>query len=98
MAEKIAGTTQYASGQNLEPDWDALADNMDIPLEDGGILHASLDMHNMHAAGFDFPSLAPSLPLGDPFSHDLIALGLDEPLPPQDMINELYVHEYLLTD
>jgi hypothetical protein len=68
---------------------------MDIPLEDGGILNESL---NMDPAGFDFANLAPSLPMGDPFSHDLIALGLDEPLPPQDMMNELYVHDYFLRD
>jgi hypothetical protein len=68
---------------------------MDIPLEDGGMLNEPLDMH---AAGFDFASLAPSLPMGDPFSYDLIALGLDEPLPPQDMMNELYVRDYLLRD
>jgi hypothetical protein len=45
---------------------------------------------------FDFSFLqplhpSPSLPAGNPLAQELISLGLDEPLPPQHIIDELYV-------
>ena len=42
---------------------------------------------------FDFTPIPspPSIPVGNPMSQELISMGLDEPLPPQHIIDELYV-------
>jgi hypothetical protein len=81
-------STQYSSAECLEADWDILADNMDMALGDGGLLNEPL---NMQHPGCGFEGLAPSLPIEDFFSQELISLGLQEPLPPQDLIDDLYV-------
>ncbi|TVY75878.1 Citrinin biosynthesis transcriptional activator ctnR [Lachnellula suecica] len=85
--QNMAGKTQYSSGENMDADWNFLADNMDIPLDDAELLNEPLVMQT---SGFGFEGLMPSLPMGDPFSHELIGLGLQEPLPPQDVIDDLY--------
>ena len=85
----MARNTQYTSGQDLEADWDNLADNMDMSLGDGGFFNEPLILGS---SGTVFQALAPGLPSEeDPFSQELISLGVQEPLPPEDVINDLYV-------
>jgi len=79
-------STQYSSAGGLEPNWDILADNMDMALGDGGLLSEPL---NMQPPGCGFEGLAPSVPIEDHFSQELISLGLQEPLPPQDLMDDL---------
>ena len=53
---------------------------------DGGLFNEPL---NMQSLGVGFEGLAPSLSTEDHFSQELISLGLQEPLPPQDLMDEL---------
>jgi hypothetical protein len=63
---------------------------MDINIDMGtdGLLDESF---NVPLSAFDFQPAAPSVPEGDFFSQELISLGLQEPLPPNQMVDELYV-------
>ncbi len=77
--------SQNASGASLE--WNDLGMDMNLDLDGGDIL----DSFDMMQSGFGFQTLgAPSeIPIGDGYSQELLSLGLQEPLPPQDMIDEL---------
>lgn len=74
----------YSLTRSLEPEWDIIPDDMDMALGNGGILDESLNMQHS-----EFGYNAPSVPVADHFSQELISLGLDEPLPPQDVIDDL---------
>jgi hypothetical protein len=72
------------SGSNMEPDWNTLGMNYgyaDEPLFIPGI--------EMAQSGFDIQEPGASTETGDFFSQELLSLGLQEPLPPQDMMDEL---------
>ncbi|TVY56061.1 Citrinin biosynthesis transcriptional activator mrl3 [Lachnellula cervina] len=83
----MSRNTQYTSGQDLEADWDNLAENMDMSLGDGGFLNEPLIVG---PSGTGFHGLTPALPMGDPFSQELISLGVQEPLPPEGVMDDLY--------
>lgn len=81
---KMAAVIQPLSHFDTEPDWNAM--NLDLDLN-----------MNMGAGEMAFDSTAdlfsiqdPINPAGDFFSTELIALGLQEPLPAQDVMDELY--------
>ncbi|TVY37892.1 Citrinin biosynthesis transcriptional activator [Lachnellula occidentalis] len=78
--------TQYTSAQDLEADWDNLADNMDISLGDGGFLHEPLIV----GPSEESQGLASALPMGESFSQEVISLGVEEPLPSEDVMDALY--------
>lgn len=61
--------------------------DMNVDMGDAGMLGQDF---NISLSAFDFPPAAPSIPEGDFFSQEIISLGLSEPLPPQEMIDELY--------
>jgi hypothetical protein len=68
----------------MEPDWNTLGINYgyaDDPLFASGI--------EIPQSGYGFQDLDPSMIMGDGFSHELLSLGLQEPLPPQDMVDDL---------
>jgi hypothetical protein len=46
---------------------------------------------NMPISSFDYQPAPSALPEGNFFSQELISLGLLESLPPQQMIDDLYV-------
>ncbi len=58
---------------------------MNLDLDDG-LLDPSFDISQ---PGYGLPVPAPTMPSDDFDSYELIGLGLQEPLPPQDMIDEL---------
>lgn len=62
---------------------------MDMNMEMGntGMLDESF---NVPLSAFDYQPAPNALPEGDFFSQELISLGLSEPLPPQEMIDNLY--------
>jgi hypothetical protein len=62
--------------------------DMNIDMENGGMLDESFDMP---PSAFDFQPAPPSVPEGNFFSQEIIGLGLQEPLPPDVMVEELYV-------
>jgi hypothetical protein len=59
--------------------------DMNLDIGDAGIMDPSFDVSQ---AGFGLKREA-SIPMGDFFSQELLALGLQEPLPPPDMMDEL---------
>ncbi|KAH9214645.1 hypothetical protein DL95DRAFT_300216 [Leptodontidium sp. 2 PMI_412] len=83
-------TTAQANA-SMEADWNTLGMDMDmdmnIDLDDPTLLDPVFDVPT---TGFGLPNT--ELPPANDYnySQELLALGLDEPLPPQDMIDELY--------
>lgn len=70
---------------NPGPEWSAT--NMDMEL--------NFTNEGMQNIGYDILSgnvgTGSSVPAGDYFSQDVISLGLQEPLPPDNLMDELYV-------
>jgi hypothetical protein len=79
-AQKANPTKSTAS--NIEKTWD-----IDIDI-DGTMLDSAFQSEQ-----FDFSFLQPqsSTPISSSASQEVISLGLDEPLPPQNVVEELYV-------
>jgi hypothetical protein len=91
----ISESKQNAAAQNTsipggEADWNGLGMdmNLDLDLDDDGLLDPAFDI-SQPALGFS----AQSIPADFFGSYELIGLGLQEPLPPQDMVDELH-HVY----
>lgn len=95
-AAAAAGTatqtpTTAQANASMEADWNTLGMDMDmdmnIDLDDPTLLDPVFDVPT---TGFGLPNT--ELPPANDYnySQELLALGLDEPLPPQDMIDELY--------
>lgn len=61
---------------------------MDMNLDDQDFMDPAFDMPQ-----FAMPAENPSILAGDFYSQELLALGLEEPLPPQDMMDELFVYQ-----
>ena len=66
----------------METGWNDLNMDMNVDLGDGGLQDSSYDFSGLGNGGS-------SIPNDGLFSQELLALGLEEPLPPQDMIDEL---------
>lgn len=66
----------------MDADWNTLAMDVDLNFDTSNV-----DFDIPHPG---MPNDNP-MPSGDFFSQELLALGLLEPLPPQDMMDELYV-------
>lgn len=60
--------------------------DMNIDMGNVGVLDESF---NIPLSAFDLQPAPNTLPEEDFFSQELIRLGLSEPLPPQEMIDEL---------
>ncbi|KAF8847788.1 hypothetical protein BDZ45DRAFT_698912 [Acephala macrosclerotiorum] len=84
-----ATTTSGATSISIEANWNDLTMDMDMNIDmgDDSLLDGTF---NLNPGGFDFPPPGPSIPMGDLFSHELLELGLNEPLPPQEMMDELH--------
>ena len=82
-------TSQTTSIPGGETDWDSLGMdmNLDLDLDNNGLLEPSFDI-SQHGLGFSAP--APTMHNDYSGSYELIALGLQEPLPPQEMMDELH--------
>jgi hypothetical protein len=61
--------------------------NLDLDLDDDGLLDPSFDISQ---PGLGFSAPAPNMPTDYFGSYELIGLGVQEPLPPQDMMDELH--------
>jgi hypothetical protein len=68
-----------------EPDWNNFTMDMNMDVGDD-MLDPAFDIP---LSAFDYQSVPPALPEGNFFSQELISLGLQEPLPPDQMINDL---------
>lgn len=83
---KPASTSpQDASRATAEIEWDPLGMEMNLDLNDGEMLDSFIMMQSDFGFNLSGPALAP----GEVFSQELLSLGLQEPLPPQDVIDEL---------
>ena len=81
-------TIKPLSSFSTEPDWNTLGMDMDITLDIGmgGGLDSTFDMPQ---AGFEMQNEPMMSAGGAFFSQELLALGLQEQLPPQDMMDAL---------
>ncbi|KAH6664927.1 fungal-specific transcription factor [Halenospora varia] len=68
----------------IEPEWNI--DGMDINMGEG-LLDPNFDVDQFN---FELQNMAPTMPVDDFSSQELISLGLHEPLPPQEMMDELH--------
>jgi hypothetical protein len=86
---KQNATAQTTSVPGGETDWNGLSMdmNLDLDLDDGGLLDPSFDISQ---PGLGFSAPAPNMPTDYFGSYELIGLGVQEPLPPQDMMDELH--------
>jgi Fungal Zn(2)-Cys(6) binuclear cluster domain len=86
---KQTATAQTASVPGAEIDWNAVGMdmNLDLDLDDDGLLDPSFDISQ---AALGFSASAPNIPTDFFGSYELIGLGLQEALPPQDMMDELH--------
>lgn len=76
-----------AATTSLECDWDTLGTDMNTTnLDDPTLLDPWFETTGDGCGKMDVPLMD-----GDFFSRELIELGLEEPLPPPDMIEELCV-------
>lgn len=88
---KMNVTAQTTSIPGGETDWDGLGMdlNLDLDLDNNVLLEPSFDI-SQHGFGFSAPAPAPTMHNNYFGSYELIALGLQEPLPPQEMMDELH--------
>ncbi|KAE9367686.1 hypothetical protein N431DRAFT_444787 [Stipitochalara longipes BDJ] len=86
---KQTASVQTTSIPGGEMDWNAIGMdmNLDLDLEDDGLLDPSFDISQ---PGLDFSVPAPTMPTDYFGSYELIGLGLQEALPPQDIMDELH--------
>lgn len=89
----ISESKQSASAQTTatlggNADWTIGMDmNLDLDLDDDGLLDPSFDISQ---PGLDFSVPAPAMPTDYFGNYELMALGLQEPLPPQDVMDDLH--------
>lgn len=86
MSEQKAVAGEPPTTTSLEADWTTLGMDMDMNIDDSVLLDAAFDMpsSNFTPQHMETPPVENNF-----FSQELIELGLDEPLPPQEMIDEL---------
>lgn len=85
----MPGTTGTStSAPNIETDWDSIAKDLDLDLDLDTVLDPSFHTEPFEYRSQPTPQAAPA---EVPLSQELISLGLDEPLPPAYIIDELYV-------
>lgn len=88
VGEKLAATQSSPADLGIEGDWDGVGVDMEMNLD---IDSAHLLDQSYNISHYNTKHIGDtSMPSGDFFSQELLGLGLQEPLPPQDMIDELY--------
>lgn len=70
---------------NPGPDWSAMNVDMELNFTSEGIQNIGYDILSGNVGA------GSSVPAGDYFSQEVISLGLQEPLPPDNLMDELYV-------
>lgn len=82
----MSANIEPLSAFNTEPDWNAMNLDMDMNMNMG-----TTNTDNTFDATADMFAMPkdPLNPMGDFFSTELLALGLQEPLPGQDVMDEL---------
>lgn len=85
MATKNAVEANVNVNANANPDWGAININMDVDFTDEGLQNLEFDIMNGNLGA------GSSVPIGDFFSQEVISLGLQEPLPPDSLMDDLYV-------
>lgn len=82
----------------VEMDWGAMDMNMNMNLDMDMNMDMNFTNEGLQDLGFDImngnlgtASSVPTVPIGDFFSQEIISLGLQEPLPPESLMDDLYV-------
>ncbi|ESZ92849.1 fungal specific transcription factor domain-containing protein [Sclerotinia borealis F-4128] len=76
--------TNANANANADPDWGAMNIDLDMNFADEGLQDLGFDIMNGN------PEAGSSVPTGDFFSQEVISLGLQEPLPPESLMDDLY--------
>lgn len=85
MASSKAAETHANADSNTDPDWGAMNIDMNMNFADEGLQGLGFDIMNGNLGSVS------SVPVGDYFSQEVISLGLQEPLPPESLMDDLYV-------
>ncbi|KAI9641400.1 hypothetical protein NHQ30_010202 [Ciborinia camelliae] len=83
-AANNAVETNESPDVNADPDWGAMNIDMDMNFTDEGLQDLGFDILDGNLG------TGSSLPIGDFFSQEVISLGLQEPLPPESLMDDLY--------
>jgi len=83
-ARQVSITEVGVERVTVETDWDALGMDMNIDLDDADLMDPSFNLPQ-----YGMPEENVSFQTAAFFSQELIGLGLQEPLPPQDMMDNL---------
>ncbi|KAG4025268.1 hypothetical protein MFRU_062g00210 [Monilinia fructicola] len=84
MASSKAAETHANADSNTDPDWGAMNIDMNMNFADEGLQGLGFDIMNGNLGSVS------SVPVGDYFSQEVISLGLQEPLPPESLMDDLY--------
>ncbi|KAF7944121.1 hypothetical protein EAE96_010530 [Botrytis aclada] len=84
MNVNINANGNMNTNANPHPDWNAMNMDMDMNFTDGGIQNIGYDILTGNIG------TGSSVPVGDYFSQEVISLGLQEPLPPDNLMDELF--------
>ncbi|KAI1003466.1 hypothetical protein K3495_g4741 [Podosphaera aphanis] len=74
-------------GSRIDPNWNQMGMDVNVDLPSAGLMTS----YETIPPGLGFPQVAaPSISMENVFPGELISLGLQEPLPPSGMMDELY--------
>lgn len=102
-ATTAATETDVNTNAITDPDWGAPNLNMSMNMNMNIDMDLDMDMgmsmnftnEGLHDLGYDTTNEnlgnGSSVPMGDLFSQEIISLGLQEPLPPESLMDDLYV-------
>ncbi|QSZ29267.1 hypothetical protein DSL72_003779 [Monilinia vaccinii-corymbosi] len=84
LAADDAVETNANANASAEPDWGAINIDVNLNFADKGLQDLGFDAMNGNLEA------GPSVPIGDFFSQEVVSLGLQEPLPPESLMDDLY--------
>ncbi|KAB8291561.1 hypothetical protein EYC80_006362 [Monilinia laxa] len=84
LAANKAVETNVDANSSTDPDWGAMNIEMNMSFADDGLQGLGFDMMNGNLGAVS------SVPAGDYFSQEVISLGLQEPLPSESLMDDLF--------
>ncbi|CAD6444977.1 262de15b-b350-4c43-8cdc-7ee8756edd8a [Sclerotinia trifoliorum] len=84
MAANKTVETNVSANTNVDPDWSAMNMDMDLNFTDARLQDLGFDLMNGNMGA------GSSVPVGNFFSQEILSLGLQEPLPPESVMDDLY--------
>lgn len=84
MATNKTVETNVNANANVNPDWSAMNIDMDMNFTDAGLPDLGFDLMNENMGA------GSSVPVDNVFSQEILSLGLQEPLPAESLMDDLY--------